>query len=139
MVYKETAHESDIDRNHRIKELEHEVTRLNQYVDIVDKKLAESEKRHNAFIDNHVKMCCDYTDRLNDYDKKLAIAKEALEYYGDPESWIERHKHSWDRSNPYKKDDRELIKDYHHPNTDWVGSVVVGGKRAREALKKLES
>lgn len=57
--------------------------------------------------------------------------KKALMMYADPESWIKRDKSCWHRCVP----DYELILNYQHPNTDWVGTIEVGGKRAREALK----
>ena len=34
------------------------------------------------------------------------------------------------------KDDEEMIRHYRHKNKDWIGTVVVGGKRAREVIKK---
>jgi len=66
--------------------------------------------------------------------KRVEVLQEALSFYGNPESWIIRDKHYWRKSSPKSQGDDELIKDYHHPNRDWIGTVVVGGKRARQAL-----
>lgn len=62
-------------------------------------------------------------------------AKALAEFYGDPETWIDRSKNDWKRSYP-KNADEELMRDYKHPGTDWVGSIVVNGKNAREFLEK---
>lgn len=51
--------------------------------------------------------------------------------YGDPESWIKRNGDAWNKSSPREKDDQELIRGYKHPERDWIGTVVVGGKLAR--------
>jgi len=71
--------------------------------------------------------------KLQDENKKL---REALEFYADPENYIERYKDHWVHSTPCQKGDREFIKQYKHPGTEWIGTVGVGGKRAREALKE---
>lgn len=88
-------------------------------------------------------------DQQNDAIKELksqlaqqkALLNEAvgvIEFYGDPEKWMIKKAESWDKSDPRNHGDSELIKDYHHPDREWVGSVVVGGKRAREFLEKKE-
>lgn len=69
---------------------------------------------------------------------KLEKAKEALRFYGDAEHWIKREPDSWNKVSPREHNDSEIIKNYAHPKTDWVGSVVVGGKRARAALREIE-
>lgn len=61
--------------------------------------------------------------------------KDALCFYADPENYIDRKKDSWDKK--YPENDSEMIRNYNHPNTDWVGTIVVGGKKAREALSKI--
>lgn len=66
--------------------------------------------------------------------KRVEVLEEALSFYGNPESWIIRDKHSWRKSSPKSHGDEETILTYQHPNRDWVGTVVVGGIRAREAL-----
>jgi len=47
-----------------------------------------------------------------------------------------KDKHSWRKSSPKSHGDDELITKYQHPNRDWVGSITVGGKRARAYLQK---
>lgn len=71
--------------------------------------------------------------------KDLAIAREALEFYADPEKWINRKAQFWERTCPKSKGDEEMILGYKHPTTDWSGTVVVGGKTARKALKQTET
>ena len=73
-------------------------------------------------------------DDLDTLEQRLKICEEALGFYGSPESWIIRDKHAWRKSSPRSHGDDENILDYHHPNRDWVGTVAVGGKRARQAL-----
>lgn len=75
-------------------------------------------------------------DRLEKENKEL---KECAEFYGNPENWITRRESSWDKTDPRRHGDSELILGYRHPNTEWIGSVTVGGKRAREALAKMEA
>lgn len=96
----------------------------------------------------HEKTICDcrVIELLDDLDaqeseltklrKRVEVLEEALSFYGNPESWIIRDKHAWRKSSPRSHGDDENILDYHHPNRDWVGTVAVGGKRAREALKR---
>ena len=66
------------------------------------------------------------------------ILREVLEFYADPEKWIFRREDTWSKVDPKWHGDGELIKKYKHPKTDWIGSVEVGGKRAREALAKVK-
>lgn len=70
--------------------------------------------------------------------KQLDAANEVIVFYGDPENYIERYSDHWAHSSPCQRGDRELIRNYEHPGTDWRGSVAVGGKRAREYLSNLE-
>lgn len=73
-------------------------------------------------------------NKIDTLEQRLKICEEALGFYGSPESWIIRDKHAWRKSSPRSHGDDENILDYHHPNRDWVGTVAVGGKRARQAL-----
>lgn len=59
-----------------------------------------------------------------------------LSFYANPEKWILRDKHSWRKACPKSHGDSEMISGYEHPNTDWRGTVVVGGKLAREVIQK---
>ena len=70
--------------------------------------------------------------------KKLEKAEEVIRFYGDPEKWMIKTSDHWTKSNPRTYGDSELIEDYSHPNKDWVGSIVVGGKKARAYLKENE-
>lgn len=86
-----------------------------------------------------------YTDDIDGLEKqneelkkKLEKAEEVIRFYGDPEKWMIKTSDSWTKSNPSTYGDSELIEDYSHPNKDWVGSIVVGGKRARSYLKENE-
>ena len=62
--------------------------------------------------------------------------RECLEFYADPEHWIKRDKHCWKRTSPKEHGDYIMILNYKHPNTDWIGTVEVGGKMATEILAK---
>lgn len=70
--------------------------------------------------------------------KKLEKAEEVIQFYGDPEKWMIKTSDHWTKSNPRTYGDSELIEDYSHPNKDWVGSIVVGGKRARAYFESLK-
>lgn len=59
-----------------------------------------------------------------------------LLYYANPEVWILRDKLAWRKACPKSHGDSEIISGYEHPNTDWRGTVVVGGKLARQVLSK---
>ena len=76
--------------------------------------------------------------KYNEQQDKLKIAIGALKFYGNHESWINRDIAGdiWHRASPKQHGDSETIRHYEHPNTDWVGTVVVGGKKAREALEQ---
>ena len=78
---------------------------------------------------------CKHEQENKALKKKLSEAVEVIKFYGNPESWIKRHKDSWDKCSPKYFGDDETIFDYAHPKTDWVGTVVVGGKMARAFLK----
>jgi hypothetical protein len=72
-------------------------------------------------------------------DAVIKVMREALEFYGSPESWIIRDKHAWRKSSPKSHGDDEIILNYKHPNRDWVGTVTVGGKKARSALASIQA
>ena len=61
-----------------------------------------------------------------------------LNYYADPEMWMIKDKYSWRKSSPKSHGDDEMILGYEHPNRDWKGTIVVGGKRARQAIKETK-
>lgn len=99
-------------------------------------------------ISCHEKTICDcrVIEILDDLDTqeseltklraRVALLEEALGFYGSPESWIIRDKDSWKKSSPRSYGDDEIILNYQHPNRDWVGTIDVGGKRARTALQR---
>lgn len=68
---------------------------------------------------------------------QIAGLVEALEFYANPENWIERHTVTWHHIDPRNTSDGEQILNYHHPGTDWVGTVYVGGKKARAVLEQF--
>lgn len=69
-------------------------------------------------------------------ESKLAKAMEALEFYADPETYIECHNDCYLSVTP--PNDEELIRHYQHKKRiGWTGSVKVGGRRARKALKEI--
>lgn len=67
--------------------------------------------------------------------KNYRRALEVVRFYGDPESYIKRSRDSWTRKNP---EPGEVIPDYRHPGRDWVGTIVVGGHKARAFMQRLE-
>jgi uncharacterized Zn finger protein (UPF0148 family) len=90
--------------------------------------LKKFEDKHSEKLEKRIK-------ELKQQNKKM---REVLEFYANPEKWIKRNEESWRTSNPREFGDDEMIMKYKHPNTDWVGTVRVGGKRARALLKELE-
>lgn len=96
--------------------------------EILTRKLAESQKTKAFLLDELEK-------RMQD-SKKLSEALEVIRFYGDPESWMRKDSQSWSSVSPKSHGDKELIRDYHHPGKDWVGTIEVGGKRARDFLKQ---
>ena len=63
---------------------------------------------------------------------------DELGYYADPENWIKRTGEAWNKCCPKSKGDEEMIRRYKHPGKDWFGTVVVGGKRARQAIQETK-
>lgn len=76
-------------------------------------------------LESKLKAQQELIDRLEKENKEL---KECAEFYGNPENWITRRESSWDKTDPIWHGDSELILGYRHPNTEWIGSVTVGGK-----------
>ena len=70
--------------------------------------------------------------------EQLEKAEKVIEFYGNPETYISRNISAGLISYVNLLEDREQIREYKHPDTDWLGTVNVGGKRAREALAKVE-
>ena len=68
--------------------------------------------------------------------KRVENLRKSNEFYADPESWIKRTGEAWNKSSPREKHDGETIRHYKHPYKDWIGTVVVGGKLARECQAK---
>jgi len=101
-------------------------------LDQIEKTFENSKKTYEE--DLHFQ-CAAYED----IPYLLALVKkykEALEFYGDRETWIIRDRASWYTKTQKQLSDQDMQLDYKHPGTDWVGSVVTAGKRAREALKE---
>ena len=91
------------------------------------------EKRENDELKKKVEVLEQENEALK---KKLSEEVEVIKFYGNPEKWINRHKGSWDKCSPKNFGDEEAIAGYAHPRTDWIGTVVVGGKMARAFLKE---
>lgn len=100
-------------------------------IEELEQQLADSEKREGELKDRLI-----HGLKL---EQKLSEAMEVIRYYSDPEIWMIKDKHSWRKSSPKSHGDDQLITDYKHPNRDWIGSVTVGGKKAREFLTKHET
>lgn len=70
--------------------------------------------------------------------KIIEELKRSNEFYANPESWMIKDKNSWRKSSPKSHGDDEIILKYHHPLRDWVGTITVGGKLAREVKQNVE-
>ena len=66
---------------------------------------------------------------IKQLEKKLAVATEALEFYGDVDNWTRRDTYFWENI------DRDDCADYPHFTRD---VKLTGGKRARQALGKIK-
>jgi hypothetical protein len=76
---------------------------------------------------------CSVCEELATLKQRLAEAETLLEWYADPENYIRRNHDGWKRVDCA---DDELIKNYRHPQTEWIGSVSVSGRRAREYFQR---
>lgn len=125
---------------------------LRKEIYILEQKLAESEKYNFALsayqcihpeeidIEEGVDApFCSLKIKLSTTQKALDEAREVIGFYGNPESWMKKDSRSWSQVSPKSHGDSEIIKNYEHPNKDWRGAVTVGGKRAREWMKKHKS
>jgi hypothetical protein len=75
-------------------------------------------------------------------DLMLPLLEQSLEanrFYADHEMWMIKNNKGWIPSSPKRHGDEELVRGYSHPGTDWVGSIRVGGKTARQAIAQIES
>lgn len=97
------------------------------------KDLEKDEWAEMVILNEHLR------EKITELERKLGIARECLEFYGSPESWIIRDKHAWRKSSPKSHGDDEIIFNYQHPNRDWVGTVTVGGKKARQAIASIQA
>ena len=94
-------------------------------------KFSEATKTYTDDIDR--------LEKENDeIKKKLEEAVKVIEFYGDPEKWMIKTSEYWTKASPKLHGDAELIKNYNHPNKDWLGSITVGGRMAREFLKGVK-
>jgi hypothetical protein len=103
--------------------------------EIYDEYLARKEQHEFDLLSRDYERA---TQEIATLKAAVLQLSEALEYYGDPENYIERFKDHWVHSSPCQKGDRVFIKNYKHPETDWIGTVGVGGKRARETMARYE-
>jgi len=79
-------------------------------------------------------------EKIDKLERDNKVLKEACEFYAEPESWMVKDKHSWRKSSPRSHGDDEYIRSYHHERpVGLIGTVSVGGKRARQALSKIRS
>jgi|SRR5690554_492537 len=79
---------------------------------------------------------CGFHPEIEALKEANKVLREAVEFYGDPEMWMIKDKHSWRKSSPKSHGDDEMIINYQHPRRDWVGTIIVGGKLARKAIAK---
>jgi hypothetical protein len=98
-----------------------------------------------AGITSHEKTLCDcevleianhFEQKLKDLEARLFDAEKVIGFYADPENSIKRYDDGWSNVDCLIDRDGETIMKYRHPNTDWVGTVKVHGKRAREYFSK---
>lgn len=77
-------------------------------------------------------------DQARDYikkqDEQIKIMREVLEFYADLDSW----NHLTTESTKYYKIDLSDVGNGDFDNGNGTDDDNVGGKRAREALKKIE-
>ena len=76
--------------------------------------------------------------QLDELKSELAEKDAVLEFYALPENWINYQAETWSRACPKSHGDEEMIRNYAHKNRDWNGTIVVGGKRAREVMAKFK-
>lgn len=77
-----------------------------------------------------------FDEVISNLKSELAEKDAALEFYALPENWINYQSETWSRACPKAHGDEEIIRNYAHKNRDWTGTIVVGGKRAREVMQK---
>ena len=111
----------------RIKELEEKLAISSQIMDAMTKT-----SQNNYKLTQQVK---DIEQQLNESNKEraeLEIAVKALEFYASEHSWAHKGCHGGSSGHRYRiiTDDRNEI------SPEW-GGLLVGGKRAREALAKI--
>lgn len=113
--------------------LENETRNRRHYVDkcvllqAENEQLKEELKRENISHNYHCKESQRKNDVIDKLQRKLDLAVEALGFYGN-----------WANScgGCFEKSDTEVI-DVHNPLAHDVNGVVIGGKRARQALAQI--
>ena len=114
--------------NSKIMELEEMLLLKEQYLEELEAKNGELEKKLEAVEmvhSNYVNVSCDLYSTL---EKKLEIVMECLEYYGSTDNWQETP----NRNNLYQMIGNDV-------SDDFDDALRFGGKRAREALSKIKS
>jgi len=103
-------------------------------VDVSNKQFLDKSKYHtDIHVVEHAALAAKDVE-IKQLQNELAEKDAVLAWYADPETYIETHNDCYLQIEP--KDDEEMIRHYRHKNKDWIGTVVVGGKRAREVIKK---
>lgn len=108
----------------RIKQLENE-----------NRQLIERLVKIDIMKPNIISLDSCLQQEISSLKQQLEREKKCTDFYADPENYIKRGKVSWVNKEPEK---HELILNYKHPKTDWIGAIKVGGKLARETQKARE-
>lgn len=87
---------------------------------------------------NSGKFAQDQEDRLAKLTHQRDTLKKCAEFYADPENYILRNIQEGEWTTIMPASDKEIIRNYKHPETDWVGTINVCGKTARKALQDVE-
>lgn len=97
----------------------------------LEQKLAEYEKEFRILQRDHSERFVDLTMARNDYHElkqKLSEALEVIRFYGDERNWLDNDLAGYP---PSIRNDSEI-----GDNIKFSDHITVGGKRAREFLKK---
>jgi predicted RNase H-like nuclease (RuvC/YqgF family) len=135
------SNERGIKRKERIEELEQQLYQSNKERAELEEKLSHQTQIMDAMTktsQNNYKLTQQVKDieqQLNQSNKEraeLEIAVKALEFYASEHSWAHKGCHGGSSGHRYRiiTDDRNEI------SPEW-GGLLVGGKRAREALAKI--
>lgn len=122
--------------------------KLKAEIDVLKGLYAHSEKvaferlKRLEYLNNEMrnsgKFAQDQEDRLAKLTRQRDTLKKCAEYYADPENYILRNIQEGEWTTIMPASDKEIIRNYKHPETDWVGTINVCGKTARKALQDVE-